>query len=131
MKASIERLRRRLHREMVALCLLCGIVGFATGALAANTLPHRQEGRLVVGLKKPLTPLMMRDLNRLFPGRVVSMPTNGTYVLLLLSKGQTPLQVQKKSPLILFVEPEITMGIPGPEGSRMLLIASPGPEEER
>lgn len=114
---------RALYFGMRVLC------GTLLQILPVNSSPARPPTlptpRVVLGLKEPLTPQVMRELKGIFQGRLLNAAPGNSYVLLILRPGETAAQVQARSPRIAFVDPEIVMGVAEPVRENVLLIPAP------
>jgi hypothetical protein len=80
---------------------------------------------VVVALKDPLTPTTRRELERTFGERLLLIGHGDQSLLVLLRPGETLQQVQARSTLIRYVDPEDVMGIAGEERNAALLIPAP------
>ena len=101
-----------------ALTLLIGVgVGYGLARLpfahaAKPSTPQKPAWtRVIVGLKDPLTPPVIRELKASLGARIVTLDAGKTYVLILLRPGETLASVKARSPRIAFVEPQTVMSI--------------------
>ena len=99
-----------------ALTLLIGVgVGYGLARLpfahaAKPSTPQKPAWtRVIVGLKDPLTPPVIRELKASLGARIVTLDAGKTYVLILLRPGETLASVKARSPRIAFVEPQTVM----------------------
>lgn len=119
------QLRRRLAPELAAFCSLSLLAGIGLQSLAVGQAEKQRPGRVVVGLKQPWNPRLQNHLRRIFRDRLLSVAPSGSYVLVVLKKGQTLADVRAASPEIKFVEPEIAMSAPPNERGKLLVIEAP------
>lgn len=98
---------------------------------AKQIVKKQQRTRVVVGLKDPLTPPVIEELNKVFrdpktgKARIINIAPGGAYALVLLVPGETLEQVQAKSSRIAWVEPEVVMGAAQEARSAVVVIPAP------
>jgi hypothetical protein len=118
-----------LHRARInslVFGLIVGvIVGQGSGVPTSTAAPKEPPARLVVGLKGPLTPAVVKELRRTFGNRIVQMAPIGANTLVLLRRGETLEEVQRRSRLIAYVEPEVVMGAAPMARSALVVIPAP------
>jgi len=113
---------------LLGLCY-SGTIRDATTAPVVRKAPgivrHQQRSRVVVGLKDPLTPPVIKELQQTFGPRILNIAPGGAYALVLLRPGETLEEVQAKSARIAWVEPEVVMG--AAKEARQAVVVIPAP----
>ncbi len=98
------------------------LAGAQPGAVEAAT-PRRQEtGRMVVGLTRPATPDVIKQIAKDLRAQIVNVSPRGAYVLVLPRPGTTAKELARRSREVAYVEPEIVMGISDPDHDFVLVI---------
>jgi hypothetical protein len=131
----------RAQAKSLTLGLLAGIFLGANGAVstlrpaeaakedtrrrAERIIQKQQKQRVVVGLRDPLTPTIIKELRSTFKSRILNLTPGNTYALVLLRPGETLAEVQARSLRIQFVEPEVAMGVA--QDARMAAVVIPAP----
>lgn len=85
------------------------IAGLFLGCSVALAAPQQ---RLVVGLKVPATPQIVRQIAKEIPATVLRVGAGGVYLLVRPDPGATPEKIRAAAPhRIAYVEPEVSMGL--------------------
>ena len=112
----------------VGISIGAGLAGPVSGQKAGRVPTPRSltaPMRVVVGLKDPLTPPVIRELKAVFGARIMNIAPGGAYALVLLRPGETLDEVQAKSRRISFVEPEVVMGATKEARTAVVVIPAP------
>lgn len=120
--------RRSSRRERWTSGLLGLLLGLGLGVTrvppnGAQADPAAQKtGRIVVGLKQPTSPPVVRAVAKALKAKVVSVAPGSAYVLLKPGAGRLNLaQMRQAHPAIAYVEAEVVMGT-APENGALLMV---------
>lgn len=97
-------------------------LGFVLAKATSGVADARETGRLIVGMKTPPTPAVVKELAKETKGKIVAVGPGGAFVLLLPKKGTTAEQVERAHRNISYVEPEIVMGVDDPRYETVLVV---------
>lgn len=118
-------------RESLVMRCTTLVAGIGIGVMLAQSPMPRADAakakpsRVVVGLKDPLTPPVIRELRRTFGARLLTIAPGGAYALVLLRPGETLAAVQARSRRIAWVEPEVAMSLSPDARGAALVIPAP------
>lgn len=107
-------------REQGKSLLAGAVLGFGLATALLRPI-GAAEPRVIVGLKEPATPAIVKELARELKGRIVRVGPGGAFILVVPKRGTTNEQLRASSPRISYVESDVAMGVPD-AGHELLLV---------